>query len=122
VGFLKLGGSINDRFLIGGESNAWVKEEGGVTLTHGYFGPVAYFYPSATGSFFVKGGVGGAVLDVSSGGTSITESGFGYVLGVGYDILVGGNWSITPVANFNGGSIEGSDTGVFEVAVGITWH
>ena len=48
MGYLKLGGTINERFLLGMESNAWTKDETGVRVTHTNTSAVAYFYPSAT--------------------------------------------------------------------------
>src|SRR2546425_1283330 len=49
--------------------------------------------------------------------------GFGFVTGVGYDVRVARNTSITPVANFNWGAPEsGVKQPVFQIALGITFH
>ncbi len=122
VGYLKFGGTISERFLLGVESNAWVKEVAGVDWSHSNFSAVAYFYPSATGSFFLKLGLGFATEELSIGGTSISENAGGGVFGIGYDRLVGGNWSITPFLNSNVGSFDSGNTSVIELGVGVTWH
>ncbi len=122
VGYVKLGGTINERLLIGAESNAWTKDESGVTLTHTNFSAVAYFYPSTTNGFFLKGGLGWSRLSVGAGSISVAENGGGAVLGLGYDVSVGDSWSITPALNFNGGAFEGGNTNISELSVGVTWH
>jgi hypothetical protein len=122
VGYVKLGGTINERFLLGVESNAWTKDESGVRLTHTNFSAVAYFYPSAANGFFLKGGLGWSRLSAEAPGVSVAENGGGAVLGVGFDFPVGANWSITPVLNFNGGAFDGGNTNISEIGVGVSWH
>ncbi len=122
MGYLKLGGTINERFLLGVESNAWMKNETGATVTHTNTSAVAYFYPSATSGFFLKGGLGWSRLSVEVLGISVAENGGGAVFGLGYDVPVGDNWSITPVLNFSGGAFDGGNSNISELGVGVTWH
>jgi hypothetical protein len=122
VGFLKMGGTINEKFLIGGESNVWLKEVDGVTITSSNFSAVAYFYPSATSGFFLKGGIGWARLALESGGVTLATNGGGAVFGIGYDWRVGDNVSVNPVLNFSAASYDGGNTNVTELAVGVTFH
>src|SRR6266480_3700708 len=118
-GYLKLGGTLSPNLLIGGETNGWTKSVSGTTLTAGNASLALYYYPQATGGFFLRGGVG--VAELSGGGSS--ETGFGLVTGVGYDVRVARNTSITPVANFNWGAPEsGVKQHVFQIALGITFH
>jgi hypothetical protein len=44
--------------LLGVESNVWVKDESGATLTLGSVTGTITVYPSATAGFFLKGGFG----------------------------------------------------------------
>ncbi|HKZ32150.1 MAG TPA: hypothetical protein VJ648_07310, partial [Vicinamibacteria bacterium] len=67
TGFLKLGGTLNDRVLLGVEGNAWVKEQDGLTLTLGSFTGTVTFYPQASSGFFLKGGVGLSYVDTEFG-------------------------------------------------------
>jgi len=132
TGFLKLGGTLSKSVLLGGEVNAWVKSESGVKTTLGNVSAAAYFYPAPASGFFLKGGVGYGSTRVSNSG-SATASGFGFVAGLGYDVRVGKNVSLTPVANFYFGSdgdlAENGTTvfsslkhNVFDFGLGITFH
>jgi len=122
-GYLKLGGTVNDRLLLGFESNGWAKKEGNVTLSQGNYSAAAYFYPTAESGFFLKGGLGLSTLklDVSGFGSG-SETGFGTVIGLGYDARVGTNFSLTPYANIVYGSFNGGSTNVFQAGMGLTWH
>ena len=118
-GYLKLGGTLSHNVLIGGETSGWTKSISGETWTAGNASLAVYYYPQATGGFFLRGGVGLATLSI--GGTG--ESGFGFVTGLGYDVRIARNTSITPVANYNWGAPEsGLKQHVFQIALGITFH
>jgi len=118
-GYLKLGGTLSPKLLLGGETNGWTKSEGGTTLTAGNASAVVYFYPSPTGGFFLRGGLGFATLSIGG----FDESGVGGVIGTGFDIRMGAKTSITPVFNFNWGSLsDGVSQNVVQLAVGVTFH
>ena len=130
--FIKLGGTLNDRVLLGGEITGWTKSESGVTETLGNMTATAYFYPNAAGGFFLKGGAGFSVYAASNGG-SVSGTGVGLTVGLGYDIRVGGNLSLTPVADFLFGSVgdisengtalaQGWKQNVFSLGLGVTFH
>ena len=122
-GYLKLGGTLSDKLLIGGETNGWTKSEGGTTVTAANASAAVYFYPAPAGGFFLRGGLGFASLSASAGGGTGSESGVGVVVGLGYDVRMGAKTSITPVANFNWGDLgSGVKQRVFQIAVGITFH
>ena len=57
-GGLALGGSLSQKVLLGGGTNAWTKSENGATLTVATMTALMRFYPSATGGFFLLGGLG----------------------------------------------------------------
>ena len=65
---------------------------------------------------------GYSVLDASTDFGSGSESGFGMLLGAGYDVRVGRNMSITPVANWFRGGFDGGSTNVLQIGVGVTSH
>jgi len=121
-GYLKMGGTLNPHVLLGVETNGWYKSESGVTLTQGNLAGAAYWYPSVTSGFFAKAGLGYAQLHADTGFGSGTTSGFGFLAGLGYDLRVGGNTSITPVANWFRGSFDGGSSDVFELGLGVTLH
>lgn len=84
-GNLSLGGTISPRFLLGVGTTGWTKSEDGTTLTSGTTLTVGTldarvrFYPSATGGFFLTGGLG-------IGTVSASVSGFGNVGQIGFGI------------------------------------
>jgi outer membrane protein with beta-barrel domain len=122
-GYLKMGGTLSPKLLIGGETNGWAKSENGTTVTAGNASAAVYFFPSPSGGLFLRGGLGVATLSASNGGSSASQSGFGATFGLGYDIRVGTNMSITPVANYNWGNLgSGVKQNVVQLAVGLTWH
>jgi hypothetical protein len=121
-GYLKLGGTVNQHVLLGFESNGWYKDESGVTVTQGNFSGAVYWYPSAASGFFAKTGLGYSVLNVDTGFGNGSSTGFGFLAGLGYDVRVGGNTSITPTANWFRGDFDGGSSDVFQLGLGITLH
>jgi hypothetical protein len=117
-GYLKLGGTLRQNILLGVETNGWTKSEAGNRLTMGNVSGAVYWYPMATNGMFVKAGAGYSVLDSGFGSTS----GFGLLGGVGYDVPVGRNLSITPVANWFRGSFDGGSANVLQIGLGVTSH
>jgi len=128
-GFLKMGGTVSDKLLLGGETNGWSKKVNGTTVTAGNVSFTAYYYPAPANGFFLRGGLGFA--DYKEEGSS-GSTGFGFTLGMGYDVRVGTNFSLTPVANFSWGSVGDVQSGpttvpgvkenVFQIGLGFTWH
>lgn len=121
-GGLSLGGTITPRFLLGVGTEAWTKSQQGATLTVGTLDARVRFYPSATGGFFLTGGVGVGSISGSFGGFTSTETGLGMIMGLGYDIRVAKNTSITPY--WNGFAMRNSDTNanVGNVGLAVTLH
>jgi hypothetical protein len=117
-GYLKVGGTLRQNILLGVETTGWTKSEGGATLTMGNVSGAAYWYPMATTGLFVKAGAGYSILDDGFA----NESGFGMLAGLGYDVRVGRNLSITPVANWFRGNFDGLSANVLQLGVGVTSH
>jgi hypothetical protein len=123
TGFLKLGGTVNPHLLLGAESVVWTKSEQGATLTAGNVTASAFYYPKPASGFFLNGGVGFSRAEVSGGGVSAGNTGPGFTLGTGYDLRVGTNVSITPVADYVWGRPQsGFNHNFFNFAVGVTFH
>jgi hypothetical protein len=121
-GYAKLGGTLRQNILLGVETNGWRKSEGGATITMGNLSGAAYWYPMATNGLFIKGGVGYSIMSADDGTTSADDSGFGFLAGLGYDVRVGRNLSITPVANWFRGGYDGLSANVLQFGVGVTSH
>lgn len=122
-GGLSLGGTISPRFLLGVGTSGWSKSDQGTTLTVGLVDARVRFYPSTTGGFFLTGGAGvGSVHGEAAWLGSRTETGFGLILGLGYDLRVSRNASITPY--WNGYAMRNSniDANVGQLGLAITLH
>jgi hypothetical protein len=117
-GYLKLGGTLRENVLLGVEVNGWAKSEFGQTMTMGNMSGAAYWYPMSNGGLFLKAGLGYSVVD--DGFTS--ETGLGLLGGLGYDIRVGPNLSVTPVANWYRGSFSPGALNVLDIGLGLTSH
>jgi hypothetical protein len=135
--FVKLGGTLNEHVLLGVETNGWFKEQDNVTLTLGSVTGTVTVYPQASGGFFLKGGVGASYVDTSAqvGSTdvSVSKTGWGVLAGIGYDLRVGRNISLTPCVNYTYGKpgdfgfegdvlFPGWKQNVVSFELGITFH
>src|SRR5262249_31592344 len=115
-------------WLLGFESDAWVKNQDQVTVTLGTAVAAVRYYPSVTGGFFLKGGVGLAEWSASAGGNRESHDGFGLLAGVGVDLPVGRKVSLTPTVSYAGGwlgtvdGIDGVQQNVLQISLGITAH
>ena len=134
TGFLGVGGAISQSFLLGGEAVGWSK----VTSSNdnrslGAANAVATFYPSKREGLFLKAGVGLSWIygdqELSDGRIeSLSQTGLGYVAGLGYDIRIQRNTSVTAIVNFYGGQI--GDVGslrnvafnVIQFMAAVTFH
>jgi hypothetical protein len=115
-GGIALGGTITPNVLFGVGTSGWARTDTDVTI--GLLDARFRFYPSRTNGFFVTAGAG--VGSVSTDFDS--ELGFGLILGVGYDIRVGRNVSLTPF--WNGFAMQSSttDANVGQLGLSITIH
>jgi hypothetical protein len=117
-GYFKLGGTLRQNILLGVETNGWTKSEFGQTMTMGNMSGAAYWYPMPTNGLFLKAGVGYSVVDDGF----VNQSGLGLLGGLGYDIRVGKNLSMTPVANWFRGSYDAGALNVIQIGLGVTSH
>lgn len=133
VGHIRLGGTLNPKVLLGGDVTAWTKEKDGVTFTAGNVSMVVLYYPMLEGGLFVKGGAGFSSIMIEVGGQQVDGASFGLSGGLGYDIRVGRNISITPLFDFlYAGSqdlqyqsqtvLPGVSGNTFSFSVGVTFH
>ena len=122
-GGLALGGAVSPKVLLGVGTNAWTKSEFDARVTVGTLAALIRFYPSATGGFFLLGGLGlGTIRAEASTVGSLTETGVGAVLGLGYDIRLGRSVSLTPYWNGFAASTENADANVGQLGLGLTVH
>ena len=121
-GGLSLGGTITPRFLLGVGTEDWAKSEQGATLTVGTLDARVRFYPSTTGGFFLTGGVGVGTISGAASGYTARETGLGMVFGLGYDVRVARNASLTPYWSGFAMKSSNADANVGQVGLAITLH
>lgn len=102
---ISMGGTVNPKLQLGGELNHWQRavEDNNRTSSITFLSFVARYYPSESGNFFLKGGIGigGAVLENNV--VKLEAGGAGLQFGLGYDILLGidKKMALTPFMNLN---------------------
>ena len=117
-GGLALGTAVTDRLLFGVGTTGFAKSIGGELLSVGTLDARVRFYPVRTSGFFLNGGMGLGTL--SFAGES--EFGLGAMLGLGWDIRVGKNVSLTPFWNGFAMSNSNVDANVGQLGIGFTIH
>jgi len=126
--YVRLGGTPSNQVLLGGEITAMVRDAGTLngTLTQGNATFSALFYPSKSGNFFLKGGVGFATVEatgtVGAFSVSANRQGFGSTIGLGGDIRVGRKISIVPNLDLLLQAFEEGGNSVLLATLGIVFH
>lgn len=122
-GGISLGGTVGKNWLLGVGAAGWNKDEDNGSLAVGTLDFRVRFYPSATGGFFLTGGIGyGAIRVEIDGFDDQTENGAALLFGLGYDIRIGKNVSLTPFGNVFGVKNDDADANVAQIGLGITVH
>jgi hypothetical protein len=121
-GAVRMGGTLGGgRFLLGGETNAWLHSQYGINQNIGFVSFVFVWYPSLSGAFFLKVGVGGMYSRPAGGFTDVTATAPAGSVGLGYDIRVAPNLSVTPYLNVLAtSSVEVKLSGVTVPSIDIT--
>ena len=101
----RLGGTFSEQVLVGIEVNAWTKSAAGVQSAAGVLTSVFYIYPRAPERFFFKVGLGPAAYRADEGTDTYSSLGYSLIGGVGWDVRIGRNVSITPLVNVTYGGI-----------------
>ena len=139
TGYLKVGGTLSPRLLLGADVTSWVgtATDGGLgtaDVTVSFVTAAVYWYPSPAGGLFFKGGLGSFVLTADANtGEGLESASAALVLGIGYDIRVGRMLSLSPVLTFGASGKGGFDIdgitvagdftgGLATLQVGVTFH
>ena len=120
---IAVGGTLGDRLLLGAALSGWSKEEDGATLTVSTLEARLRFYPIAEKGFYLTAGLGlGTIRAEIDGLGDESENGAGLTLGLGWDIRVGRNVSITPFWHGTAVSAGESDANFGSLGVAVTIH
>ncbi|MGH7530447.1 MAG: hypothetical protein ACREMN_08710 [Gemmatimonadales bacterium] len=97
--YLRLGGTIDQRLLLGVEWFGVVLDDHPATIAENY-SLTALFYPSTRGGFFAKAGLGlGRAASRCPDQPVDVISGVGMTVGAGYDVRIGRNVYLTPTVD-----------------------
>jgi hypothetical protein len=116
-----LGGTLNQRVLLGVGSTDWRVGADRTIATIGTLDLRTQFYPEANGGFFLTGGLGLGFFRMDDSGSG-PDVGSGIVLGLGFDARVAANTSITTFINrvaFHTSHPRGT---FLQLGVGVTAH
>lgn len=133
TGFVRFGGTISDRLLLGAEFDGWTRSDESIRQYMGALNAIAVLYAGPEARFHVKGGVGAMGFRASEEGDALTALTFGVTAGAGYDFPIRENLSLTPFASltlapfanlkFNGElAQDGATLGLLQAGLGLTWH
>jgi hypothetical protein len=126
AGHLELGGTVGPSLLLGLETTGWTKERGGARLTQTNVSAIAQYYPVAASGLFLRAGVGVSWLEASASTGSFTvtagDGGLGLTGGLGYDVRLAPNLSISPYAMVAWGDVAGGGADNLQIGAGVTWH
>ena len=134
-GYLRMGGTVSQTLLLGGEANGWFHSQSGVTEDIAYVAFVALWYPIRTGALYLKAGIGGMSYRGDDGIDTLTANAPAGSLGIGYEFRVGRKFSVVPYLNslasssvtlkLDGQPISSGESikiTLVQVGVGLTWH
>lgn len=136
-GYLRVGKGFTPSLMMGLELNGWNKTENNVAARTGMLSAITQWYPSMTNGFFAKGGLGLGRTTIDDKSTTpsskLQSTGFGYQVGMGYDMSIARRWSITPYVNYlataganaelNGVNMNQKlDANYVQYGLGLSWH
>ena len=128
-GYIRVGGTLTPQVLLSGEVIGRAISEGDTTVARANVTLSMLIFPSRTGGFFIKGGIGFSSVGTLSEASWSSNQGVGVTAGAGFDVRVGGNLYVTPNVDWLWQSFP-SPAGdnlwttqrLLLVTVGLTWH
>jgi hypothetical protein len=110
--------SISEQLLVGGGTTGYYRSVQGTALSAGTVDARLRFYPVVQSGFFVTGGLGVGHVSVDNQ----IAFGLGLVFGVGWDVPIRSNISLTPFWNGVGIADSGGSISFGQLGLGVTVH
>lgn len=112
-GALQVGATFGRHLLVGFEADGFQRHEPVVSEDLVYWTAAAFWYPWSARTFFLKGGLGYYRYDLddagaAGGAVAAHASGLAAVLGLGLDVYLGRDFSLTPFLNVATGLTSGA--------------
>ena len=127
LAYLKAGLALGQNLSVGAEGTIWFTEYADQRRAIGSIMIIGQLYPVARGGFFLKGG-GGWTRDEtrqyfpSNPSQKFARDGWGVVAGLGYDVRIAPNVSITPGVDLVGQRYQAADERLVNLSLGFTFH
>jgi len=129
----RLGKALHPQITLGLEMDGWARTEstdvGDLNFYFVNFLLTGTFFPSTTGGFYLRGGLGGSTITVDQvqGNTTVgfDEGGFGLLAGAGYEWRLGAKTALGIGAGYNHLFISGDvfDSSQFGfIALDLNWY
>lgn len=118
--YIRMGGTVNQHVLVGGEALAWFRDNQDVTESErANASLVALVYPGNRGGLFFKGGFGVATHELQPG---VDREGVGVTLGTGFDFRLARNFYVTPNVDVLTQFLRDETATALLFTVGLGWH
>jgi hypothetical protein len=104
TGSLEIGGTLNPHLRIGGFAEGWSHGAGDATELMSTIGAALYYYPVRTAGLFFKGGAGFSGYHASTF-PAIDGTGWGLIVGAGYEARVARSVSLVPFVDYVYGGV-----------------
>jgi len=133
-GYVKVGGTLSRKVLLGVESDGWIHNSDEVDEYLLGLAGMVYYYPNPKKRLFYKAGLGGLRFQMDDGPNRLSSMAFGINLGAGYDYPYSRSVSFSPfvtvfVASLGGGiefngepAVESNSLILLQLGMGVTWH
>lgn len=125
TGSFRAGYAFQPQLSLELNSGFWTKSEGGATTTFDVSGAALDFYPGE-GGLVLRGGLGfgsaDVSLDVGNQTLSASETGFGFLVGAGYEFRVLRSFAIGPEVEYGWTTLSSFDTNFVNANLGLTWY
>jgi len=123
----KAGLTVGQNLTVGGEGQLWIHEFPDYRRTLGSIMIIGQLYPVARGGFFLKGGAGWTRDDLRlyytpQSPVQTEQNGWGWVAGVGYDVRIAKDVSITPSFDFVDHYYDITEERMVNMGLAITFH
>lgn len=114
---LGVGGTLNQKVLLGASIDAWASDGTVAALL-----ARLRFYPSGTSGFFLTGGLGLGKWQADATDFNPSDAGTAELIGLGYDVRVSPNLSVTPFWNWFAIQTTNNDHNVAQLGLSLTVH
>jgi len=125
AGSLRVGYAFTPEVSLELNSNAWIREESGTTVSFSVAAVALNYYPGAAG-LVLRGGVGVGTVDVSTsfgpGTISASETGLGLTGGAAYEFRVTQRVALGPQIDFAWTNQQGFNTNHINGGLAVTWY